>query len=1029
MENAISPKQSTPKLKLLLLGNPQIKINGTVFTELKSTKARGLLYYLAVTGQTHSRSFLASLLWGETNESSARGNLRKALQQLRKHFSGYLTTTQDTVSLADHNDCWIDVVEFNTMLLKGPENKSIQNLESAINLFRGDFLIGFFVRNAPEYENWWLSEQSKIRGQMLNTLQSLTDHYSKERNYKKAIALMRRFLELEPWSENAHRSLMELLAKDGQRSAAFAQFAICRDILATELNVEPSLETTALYDQIDVLLPSSTSFQHNLPHPLKSFIGRNDELKKINNLIANHRLVTVTGPGGVGKTNLCLQSGRLLLESFDHGVWIIELASIITPALLPQTAANTLGLSEFPDKRYMEQTLEYLKDRHCLLILDNCEHLIDASVDFVVSILQSCPKLKLLVNSREALGIGGEQQIQLSSLSFPDKDEQATVGEWDQYEAITLFVERAVAVFPDFKVNQKNLNPLMQICRQLDGIPLALELAAGHMDILTIEQIADRLADRFTLLTTDRRGVMPRQQTVRTSIDWSWELLTAAEQALLQQLSVFTGGMSLDAVETICFTNGDEFDSFNAMDLLKKLYKKSMVIITREQEDAPRFKLLDTIRQYAGEQLAASGLEENLRDRHLNYYRQFAEQAREGLFGSRQASVLKALEKDIDNIRAALNWALRTDSEAGLRILTEPWRFWEQGYIQEGDYWLTQLLTNAIEIGPDLRAKALYVQGRFNLFFLQKIERAKVLVAESLELYEISKNKKGIAQCLVLQGWEAGVNGGPLFYRSLEIFKSIGDQLGVAEVLYQLGILEYRDDLSQAMAYLEESESLFYELGHSSMIIETLAARGMIAIHQESYNQARLFFEESLELQERLKLRRTASTLIPLGIIYYHLEEYVRALEYFDQGQIISEKIGDKQMANWAYVRLGYVYLRLGALSKAHMIFTGSLHTFNDAGIMSGVNYAIEGLASLATARGQIDVSARLYSWADASRQSIKDPRPPVEQAEVNKDLVMITESLSTEVYLSASDEGNAMTIEQILSYVSKMTSLDENLI
>ena len=308
--------------------------------------------------------------------------------------------------------------------------------------------------------------------------------------------------------------------------------------------------------------------------------------------------MTLTGAGGIGKTQLSLQVGQRLLDAFPDGVWLVELSSIADPALIPNTAAYALRLLELPGRPTLEILLDYLQDKYSLLILDNCEHLINETANFVERVLLTCPKLKLLANSRETLGVPGEVPYQVQPLSFPVAGQAPSFEEWKQYDAMRLFAERAAVVLPDFQVTQNNLTPLAKICQQLDGIPLALELAAVRVKMLTIEQIASRLDDRFRLLTGASRTVLPRQQTLRASIDWSWKLLSTAEQGLLRRLSVFAGEINLEAVEGICATS--DIDKAQILDLLAQLVNKSLVIVEREPGEETRYRILETIRQYGG---------------------------------------------------------------------------------------------------------------------------------------------------------------------------------------------------------------------------------------------------------------------------------------------------------------------------------------------------------------------------------------------------------------------------------------------
>lgn len=358
-----------------------------------------------------------------------------------------------------------------------------------------------------------------------------------------ALPCARRLLALDTLHEPSHQSLIRLYAQAGQQAAALRQYQRCVEILADELGVDPSPETTTLAEQVrtgqittiavasDKALIAATGKakrpRHNLPERLTSFIGREMEIAATTGLIAQHRLVTLTGVGGIGKTNLSLQAAQSIAETFPDGVWFIELAPVADPGLLPQAAATAIGLRESSEQTIANHLLDHLRDKQCLLILDNCEHLIDGAARFAQTVLQRCDKVRILASSREVLGVAGERPFLVPPLTLPGKEQQSILEEWERFEAIRLFVERAQIVLPDLRVTAENAASLAYICQRLDGIPLALELAAARLKVLTPAQIADRLDDRFRLLTGGSRVALPRQQTLRALIDWSWDLLVA----------------------------------------------------------------------------------------------------------------------------------------------------------------------------------------------------------------------------------------------------------------------------------------------------------------------------------------------------------------------------------------------------------------------------------------------------------------------------------------------------------------------
>ncbi len=453
----------------------------------------------------------------------------------------------------------------------------------------------------------------------------------------------------------------------------------------------------------------------NLPRPLTSFVGRVHESAEVKRLLPTTCLLTLTGSGGSGKTRLALQVAADVLGEYADGVWLVELAAVPGPALVPQTVASALGVREVPGRPLQATLLEYLGHRTLLVVLDNCEHLIEASAHLVQTLLEACPGLRILATSREPLGVPGEVAWRVPSLSLPDPRRLPSVDDLGACEAVRLFVERAAAVHPAFRLTPQNAPAVATVVRRLDGIPLAVELAAARVPALTVAQIAERLDDRFRLLTGGRRTALPRQQTLRATMDWSYQLLPERERVLLRRLAVFAGGWTLGAVEAVC--GGDGIEGLAVFDLLTQLVFKSLVIMDEQVGDV-RYRLLETVRQYGRDRLLESEETVPVRGRHLVWYRDLAEQAETELMGAGQAAWLDRLEAEHANIRAALEWATGgREVEVGLRLAGAVWRFWfVRGYFAEGRARLQALLAKGAEVPPAVRAKALKAAGNLAVF-------------------------------------------------------------------------------------------------------------------------------------------------------------------------------------------------------------------------------------------------------------------------------------------------------------------------
>ena len=478
---------------------------------------------------------------------------------------------------------------------------------------------------------------------------------------------------------------------------------------------------------------------HNLPLELTSFIGREREVAEVKRLIANNRLLALTGPGGCGKSRLALAAASEVVEGFEDGVWWVALASLSDPELVPQAVASALGVREVPGRSLTEVLKERLESEDLLLVLDNCEHLIDACATLADSLLRACPDLKILATSREALGVEGETSWLVPSLSVPNTQDLPPFEELTYYEAIRLFIERARAVTSNFELTGGNAPAVVGVCRRLDGIPLAIELAAARTRVLSVEQILKRLDDSFGLLKTESRTADPRHRTLRTAIDWSHELLSDEESTVFRRLSVFAGGWTLEAAEEVCAGEGIRQDE--ALDLLTHLTDKSLVLVSGREGEEARYRLLETVRQYAGEKLKGSEEEREIRRRHALFFTALGVRAEPGLHSAEEVTWRRRLAAERDNLRAALAWGEQHDAELMLRLAGVLWRFWWAN-LTEGRAWLERALAVGSAGPAPLRIKAL---GSASIVASMQgeVERGAALAREAVELSEQSGDQAG----------------------------------------------------------------------------------------------------------------------------------------------------------------------------------------------------------------------------------------------------------------------------------------------
>ena len=757
----------------------------------------------------------------------------------------------------------------------------------------------------------------------------------------------------------------------------------------------------------------------NLPVQLTSFIGRAEALLAVESLLNDHRLVTLTGPGGCGKTRLALKVAEEVQDSFPHGVWLTELALLSDPALVPQAVAQALGLRPDGARPLTDVLADYLRPRCVLLVLDNCEHLVDSCAQLAEWLLHACPELRILASSRESLNIAGEACFVVPSMATPNPRRLPPLKSLNEVEAVRLFVERASAIQPTFLLNEQNAPAVARICQQLDGIPLALELAAARVRVLTPEQIAARLDDRFHLLTSGSRTALPRQQTLRALIDWSYDLLSEPERTLFRRMSIFAGGCTLDAAETVCA--GGDISADDVLELLTSLTDKSLVFVEEAAGEA-NFQRLETIRQYALEKFLETGEVEAVRDRHLDFFVALAEQAEPELTGPAQQMWTARLEREQENIRAALRWAEARDPLAGVRIVSALRWFWDahEHYVDACD-WLARVVERE-EIGlpPRARARALSVLA-FLSIARYDIAHTEALANEADRACRKVDDTRGLALSLLTQGITANIQGErtaseTLLLDSLDMYRALCDRAGQVDVLLGLGanVIGHRDFI-RARGYLEAALALCRELGHLAGIAQCLQGLGSLALRHGDLMLAEQWLNQSTAALRVITAQDISSSSELLGELAYWQGNYTEARARFQESLRLSEELGHQLTATWATIRLGYVEMQQGNIQAARAVFRQSMIELRERNVPVGVVFAVEGMAALAEIEGQPERAAQLLAWADTMRAEIDDPRPPVEQDAVNRMVTRLANSLGERSFAEAQATSRAMAAEEAI--------------
>jgi predicted ATPase/DNA-binding CsgD family transcriptional regulator len=555
----------------------------------------------------------------------------------------------------------------------------------------------------------------------------------------------------------------------------------------------------------------------NLPLELSSFVGRGQEIAEIETFLSEHRLLTLTGPGGSGKTRLALAVAARVVDAFDAGAWLVELASLSDPDLVTMAAATVLGIRETPGTPLVDSLRARLQSRKTLLVLDNCEHLVEASASLSEILLSSCPGLRILATSREALGVPGEVLFGVPPLSLPDLHRPPVIDSIPRHEATRLFVERAKSVKPSFTITGRNAMAVVQVCHRLDGMPLAIELAAARTKVLSVEQISERLRDSFALLAGGDRTALPHHRTLRATIEWSHGLLLKEEQMLFRRLSVFAGGWTLEAAEAV--GTGAGIEEGEVLDSLTSLVDKSLVLVG-ERDSETRYRLLETVRQYTWEKLEEAGEERNVGYRHAAWYLMLSEEAEPHLKGHQQVSRLRLLEREHANLRASMQFLLREgEVETAVRLAWALWFFWYlHRHLGEGFRYSTEILEEGDTLPVGLHARALFIRAAMSdgIDVMEMVEKS---CQKSVDLFRQAGDGFGLAIAVGSLGLLAMRRGNmerarTLLEQALDLNRIVGDEWGVSSVLVYMGIIPLsKGDNAQAVGYFEEALSLSRKIG------------------------------------------------------------------------------------------------------------------------------------------------------------------------------------------------------------------------
>jgi predicted ATPase/DNA-binding SARP family transcriptional activator len=920
-------------------------------------KAKTLVKLLALAdGHRLHRDALVAVLWPERDAASATHNLHQVLYVARRvlgEASGALCCLRDDVVwLSEGAMPWLDTEAFSAAARRGRQTRDPRDYRAAVELYRGELL--------PEdrFEDWAEGPREAFRERHLGLLVEYAEVLSERGEHTQVVDVASAVTAADPFHEGAHRTLMRALAASGRRYEALAAFDRLREALAEEYAADPEPATRRLYrdlltaddapadatavavsaqrDAIQTLRATPARSMDGLRLEQTSFVGRRRELTEIVQALGRTRLLTLTGPGGAGKTRLAYEAAARLASGYPDGIHVAELASLSRPELVPQAVASVLDVP-LPQAGTAEVALaRQLAERRLLLVLDNCEHLLDACARLAAAVLRACPDVVVLATSREPLRVGGEVTWRTPSLALPDLRALPSLDRLAELESVRLFVERARDAAPGFVLDERTAPAVAEICVRLDGMPLALELAAARSSALAPAQLAARLDDALKVLGRGSRAAVTRQQTLHATLAWSHDLLDEHERILFRRLAVFAGGMSLEAVEQVCGSDG-----LDVVDLLSRLVDKSLVQADHA-EGTVRYRLLETIRQFADQRLRDAGERAAQVRAHRDFYVAFAT----AHDPERAVGVIndtpQALDVEHDNLRAALSSGLADDPAVALQLAVSLWRFWlARGHFAEGSRWLEATLAGAPQRTP-LRARAL------------------------LAAVAMSVRRGALSAAVRDRALEAAT-----------IMREVADDQALAHTLHLTGLLAWVEDdaWEHAVRLVEEGRSLAATAGAAGVVASATHMLGVIALMRGAAQDAETYLSETLGLLDRLPADLPPFFSAVTPGCFWELGPGGQPRMLFTETVLLYRRVGPGQAAAYTLSNLAYAARLEGDPARARTLVEQSLSAFHGLGDLHGEGVALCHLANLHRHAGELSEAGELLGRSLELRRRLGDRR------------------------------------------------------
>jgi predicted ATPase/DNA-binding SARP family transcriptional activator len=970
-------------LRIALLGPLQVTLDGAPVTGFEYTKVRALLAYLAAgAGRSQTRAELCALLWPDLPEPTARRNLTQAFTALRRALreagsdAPWLLIEGESAQLDPTAGLDVDTRRFEALLAEAERHPHrswhtcspcADRLRAAVALYRGDFLGQLFVADSAPFEEWALLWRERLRQRVFSALERLAQNAEWRDDYGAAVAFVRRQVELDPLREAGHRELMRLLALDGQRAAAGAQYEFLQRTLRAELGVEPEAETALLHERIRAGQPGTlrryAAPPVNGPEPPNPLVGREEALQAVYDRLRDSgvRALTVTGMPGIGKTRLALQAAHSLRYEFEDGVHFVDLALVAEAASVAPAIVQALGVKERTGQTPAAALAAWLKPAHVLLVLDNFEHLLDAAA-LVAELLAAAPAVKALITSRAPLRIRAEQQYALAPLA--------------EAEAVQLFVERARAARPTFALTAEAEAAVAALCAQLDYLPLAIELIAVRAKTFSLDDLCRQLAQPLDALAHGARDLPDRHRTLRDAIYWSFDRLSLDEQRVFAHLGVFAGGATAEAAQAVLGTAPP------ALPALEALVEASLVqahLVAGET----RFTLLKTIREFALEQLTARGEAEAVQQRHADYVQRLAEAAYEQLLGPNQAAWSARMAAELDNVRAAIRWANRHHRvETCLRIATGMFRFcWQRGLVREALGWFETALQDRTAVPLDVQSRAF---------------RAAGILASGLNDYALAR-----------QWLEEAINTG----------RQAGDAYAFAAAHTNLGLaLEAQGEWELACARLSEAIALHHTLvGQPHAVKFPLQGLASVYLRLGRFSEAEPLFQESLAHNRALgDVEGTANSLYGLAVAVSGRGDFQSARELADEALRLYRGLDHQYGLANTHAALGDILREAQDYDAAAAHYQQSLRIWVEREDAVWAANVLEAVGLLLASRGRWRSIARLLGAAASMRENAHAALTPHEESQRQAVLTACRAALGDAAFEAASAAGRALTLEQV---------------